>query len=75
MNDKEATEILQEEHRYCLEPCYVMNAIAQAITALQEREERSKGCEWCIGFCPDVTGDPYADYRYCHMCGRKLKEN
>lgn len=41
--------------------------------ALQEREERSKGCEWCIGFCPDVTGDPYADYRCCPMCGRKLK--
>lgn len=47
MTDREAIEILQEEHRYCLEPCYVMNAIERAISALQEREERSKGCEYC----------------------------
>lgn len=48
-------------------------AIEQAETALQERLDREKGCEWCIGFCPDVTGDPYAEYRFCPMCGRKLK--
>lgn len=34
------------------------------------------GCSKCrhiIGFCPDVTGDHYADYLYCPMCGRTLK--
>ena len=34
------------------------------------------GCSKCrhiIGFCPDVTGDHYADYLYCPMCGRTMK--
>lgn len=47
MTDREAIEILREEHKYCLEPCFIMNAISAAISALQEREERSKGCEYC----------------------------
>lgn len=51
--------------------CYLANQVA--IAALQERIDREKGCEWCIGFCPDVTGDPYADCWFCPMCGRKLK--
>lgn len=42
MTDKEAIEILQEEHRYCQEPCYVMNAIERAITALREKLEREQ---------------------------------
>ena len=49
MTDREAIEILREEHKYCLEPCFIMNAISAAISALQEREERSKGCEFCDG--------------------------
>lgn len=43
-----------------------------ALSALREQAERGKGCNWCIGFCPDVTGDIYADYHFCPMCGRRL---
>ena len=46
---------------------------ADAIDKLQSELNRIRGCDWCIGFCPDVTGDPYADYRYCPMCGRELR--
>ena len=35
MTNQEAIEILQEEHKYCLEPCYVLNAIEKAISALR----------------------------------------
>ncbi len=35
MTNQEAIEILQEEHEYCLEPCYVLNAIEKAISALR----------------------------------------
>ena len=42
MTDREAIEILQEEHRYCQEPCYVINAISAAISALQERIDRGQ---------------------------------
>lgn len=49
MTDHEAIEILKEEHKYCLEPCFILNAISAGISALQEREEWSKGCEFCGG--------------------------
>ena len=45
-----------------------------AINALREKLERMKGCDWCIGFCPGLTGDPHADYQFCPYCGRKLTE-
>lgn len=35
MTNQEAIEILQEEHDWCLEPCYVINAIEKAISALR----------------------------------------
>ena len=78
MTDREAIEILQEEHRYCLEPCYVMNAIKQAITALQEREERSKGCEYCQDnfnfWATEISGYfDKKDIKFCIHCGRPLK--
>lgn len=88
MTDREAIEILQEEHRYCLEPCYIMNAIKQAITALQEREERSKGCEFCntydFGRCGidehrifmaggNSRVDVNEQFKFCPRCGRPLK--
>ena len=73
MTNKEAIEILQEEHRYCLEPCYVMNAIKQAIIALQEREERERGCEFCTSDTYRVNTVTYPQYAFCPMCGRKLK--
>lgn len=37
-----------------------------------QRKTWEKGCGWCEGFCPCVTGDPYCDYRFCPMCGREL---
>ncbi len=73
---------------YCLEPCYVTNAIKRAITALQEREERSKGCEFCntydFGRCGIdehrifMTGgnsrvDANEQFKFCPRCGRPLK--
>ena len=39
MTNEEAIEILQEEHNYVQEPCYVMNAIKKAIEALQASEK------------------------------------
>lgn len=69
MTDKEAIEILQEEHRYCQEPCYVMNAIERAITALREKLEREQnepltleqlrqmdGLPWCEGCFGEALG-------------------
>ena len=50
-----------------------MESVETALSTLREKAERSKGCNWCEGFCPDVTGDPYADYSFCPMCGRELK--
>ena len=42
-----------------------------AILAIQEREERSKGCTLCY---TDAKYNPFVGgYNYCPMCGRKLK--
>lgn len=81
MTDREAVAILERlfnkscgDYRYQnKQKLDTEDAMYHAITMLQERIDREKGCEWCIGFCPDVTGDPYADCRFCPMCGRKLK--
>lgn len=43
MNDREAIKRLEN----CAASPYMMAAIDLAISALQEREERSKGCEYC----------------------------
>lgn len=63
-------------------------AIERTISALQEREERSKGCEFCntydFGRCGINEHDVFmaggnsrvdADdqFKFCPMCGRKLK--
>lgn len=48
-------------------------SVELALSAIREQVEREKGCNWCIGFCPDVTGDIYADYHFCPMCGRRLE--
>lgn len=39
MTNEEAIEILQEEHNYVQEPCYVMNAIKKAIEALHSADK------------------------------------
>lgn len=46
--------------------CYLANKIA--ISALQEREERNKGCKYCLDYKGDVN-------RFCPHCGRPLKED
>lgn len=55
--------------------------LVAAISALQEREERSKGCERCQIFENDPQflfsrGNGQYDeimFKYCPVCGRKLK--
>lgn len=52
MTREEAIEILQEEHDWVQEPCYVIKAIEMAISALtpptQEQLERVwPGCPYC----------------------------
>ena len=55
------------------------DAIKTAISALQEREERSKGCVYCLDDCCAPLDWEYGldhilpDYKFCPMCGRKLK--
>lgn len=82
MTDREAIEaieiVLGSDYNYDETIGYQLTSddfewMEMAKVALQERIDRKKGCEWCIGFCPDVTGDPYADCRFCPMCGHKLK--
>lgn len=58
MTDKEAIEILQEEHRYCQEPCYVMNAIERAITALREKLEREQNEPLTLEQLRQMDGQP-----------------
>lgn len=39
--------------------------------ALQEREERARGCEFCLNTPEDVA--KILGRNYCTKCGRKLK--
>lgn len=57
MTNQEAIEILQEEHEYCLEPCYVLNAIEKAISALRS----------------EPTGEPLTLEQLREMDGRCVK--
>lgn len=41
-----------------------------AISALQEREERSKGCVYCNDVAIDIE---LPNANFCPMCGRPLK--
>lgn len=59
----------------------IKEASRMAIAALRAQQTLAKldrsrweGCHWCVGFCPEVTGDPHWDYRYCPICGRPLTE-
>lgn len=45
-----------------------------AISALQERIDREKGCDWC--YCLSAVSalhDAIPEANYCPMCGRPLK--
>ena len=51
--------------------CYLANKVA--ISALQEREERSKGCEFCnIEANKNAMIEDHG-YAVCPYCGRPLK--
>lgn len=48
--------------------------------AIQEREERSKGCVYCLDDCCAPLDWEYGldhilpDYKFCPMCGKRLRE-
>ena len=59
----------------------VLRALELAVSALRVQQTAAKldrnrweGCYWCVGFCPEVTGDPHWDYRFCPHCGHPLTE-
>lgn len=64
--DEERIEVVNEACRVAV------SALRAQHTPLDR--SRWEGCEWCIGFSPEVTGDPYWDYRFCPKCGRPLTE-
>lgn len=73
MTNKEAITMLQGS---ACTPV-MRRAINKGIEALQEREERSKGCEYCTGVVLNVVDETTvleAGFNFCPMCGRKLPE-
>lgn len=88
MTKEEAIEILENGDFWdlCVVP-YVdsnrpamesLEALDMAIVALRAQPaklgSRWEGCSWCTGFCPEVTGDPNWNYKFCPNCGRPLTE-
>lgn len=58
-----------------------LEIVRMSVVALKAQQDPAKldrsrweGCEWCIGFCPNVTGDPHWNYKFCPMCSRPLTE-
>ena len=78
MTREEAIEILQEEHDWVQEPCYVINAIKKAIEALRpvsrEQVEKMRG-EWIDIDGEKVPVDKYGQpfgWAQCSACGEYL---
>lgn len=80
MTDREAITML--EGSACT--TVMRRAINKGIEALQEREERSKGCEFCKGIEDEFTFYTHTscdggyvvewhDANCCPVCGRALK--
>lgn len=79
MTDREAARIMP----YLIDRCHSpaeKTALRKAGKALQEREERSRGCKWCNSgsFAPALHVDENRQLRqmhveFCPMCGRPLK--
>lgn len=70
MTDKKVIEFLERKAKRA-HPCDA-EYYDRAISALQEREERSKGCAHCIDlFGSDLSREPGRNF--CKNCGRKLK--
>ena len=75
MTDKEAIERLLSCGEDCLDcmTCVAHDeALAVAVGALREREERSKECRECKYFRKMDIFEQIG-YKFCPMCGRKLK--
>lgn len=88
MNDREAIKHLTNDWfkslggQLCVDGDKVdgfLEAVGIGISALQEREERARGCEYCRDdCCPQLDwrfglDHILPDYMFCPMCGRKLK--
>lgn len=67
MTDHEAIEYFEAIFETAALGKTDIEAMNIAISALREREERSKGCKQCEGLVEINL------YRYCPMCGRRLK--
>lgn len=78
MTDKEAIERLKicVDCGDCLTCKAHDNAIELAIQALQEREERRKGCKNCTAGDGEFTVllPKWGEDDFCPKCGRPLKE-
>lgn len=74
-----AREAIARFEPYIWNECYrkeFQEACSHAISALQEREERIKGCKYCTGVVLNVVEGATAfevGFNFCPMCGRKLK--
>lgn len=66
MTNKESIEYLDRYvgNEHCNEK--FQEACKKAISAMQEIEERQKGCAW------DAY---YAGYKYCPVCGKRIGDN
>lgn len=72
MNDREAIATIKE-YRPVFGWKQYREALDTAISALQEREERSRGCAYCY---TDAKHNPFVSgYNFCHNCGRPLENN
>lgn len=65
MTDREANEVIEFVRAFI--------AIDNAVCALKEREERSKGCEFCNIEANENTMIEDYGYVVCPYCGRPLK--
>ena len=79
MTDREAIEALKLVNLKTVHPFYnweeMLEARDTAISALQEREERNKGCEWCDSrSAVNALHDAIPEANFCPKCGRPLEE-
>ena len=89
MTREEAIEILQEEHDWVQEPCYVINAIKKAIEALRpvsrEQVEKVWRGEWehpgyyddggsFVHDCSKCNTPSTDEYWFCPFCGAPMTD-
>lgn len=70
MNDREAIKGLQNIVEYWTLNPHEQEVAKHAISALQERVKRNKGCDVC-NRSDELT---HLDFTHCPYCGRKLRE-